>query len=85
MKKMFIIMCVCFMFSFISCTDSQRASLSAFGDECTITMYNGGIMVRQWVSTGKVTTIHNSDGWQFKDKKTGKLVRISGDAIIEVN
>jgi len=68
----------------ISCTDATRASLGSYGQAHTVTMYNGGKMVRQWTSTGKVTSIDGSDGWQFMDKATGKLVRVGGDVIIEV-
>ena len=68
----------------IGCTDARRASLGSYGKEHTITMYNGGVKVRQWTSTGKVTSMTDSDGWQFMDKATGKLVRVGGDVIIEV-
>ena len=68
----------------IGCTDAKRASFASYGAEHTVTMYNGGKMVRQWTSTGKVTSMSDSDGWQFMDKETRKLVRVGGDVIIEV-
>lgn len=39
-----------------------------------------------WVSvemTGKVQNAKKSDGYEFKDSKTGKLVRVSADCIVE--
>lgn len=68
----------------VGCADATRANFSSIGKEHKITMYNGGQLVRSWTSTGKVLTITDSDGWQFMDKETGKLVRVGGDVIIEV-
>ena len=79
-----VIVLLSFMASMISCTDATRASLASYGNEHRVTMFNGGVKVREWTSTGKVTSIDNSDGWQFKDKATKKLVRVGGDVIIEV-
>lgn len=67
----------------ISCTDADMASLRSYGSKFKIKMYNGGVLVSEWTSTGKVESIKNSDGWQFKDRETGKLVRVGGDVIIE--
>lgn len=68
----------------IGCTDAARSSIGAYGAEHRVRMFNGGKLVAEWYSTGKVTTIKDSDGWQFRDKKTRKLVRVGGDVIIEV-
>jgi len=66
------------------CTDARKASFLSFGKEHKVTMYNGGVLVREWISSGKVESMSQSDGWQFMDKATGKLVRVGGDVIIEV-
>lgn len=68
----------------IGCTDSLRADIGSYGKRHRVTMYNGGTLVRQWVSTGKVTSMSESDGWQFRCSETKKLVRVGGDVIIEV-
>ena len=68
----------------MGCTDATMASIGAYGSEHHIRMFNGGKLVAEWYSTGKVTSIDGSDGWQFMDKKTRKLVRVGGDVIIEV-
>lgn len=68
----------------VGCTDATKASIGGFGKAHKISMYNGGVLVREWVSTGKVESMSQSDGWQFMDKETGKLVRVGGDVIIEV-
>jgi len=65
------------------CTDVERASWSAYGDSGEITCYSGGEIVYQGVSTGRIGTVNNSDGWEFKDSVTGKFVRISGTCVIK--
>lgn len=82
MKKLILLIAICF--TAVGCTDATRSNLMSYGKEHQITMYNGGTMVRQWISSGKVQSLTDSDGWQFMDKATGKLVRVGGDVIIEV-
>jgi hypothetical protein len=80
MKKISILLALLL----VGCTDAQISNISALGKPHKVSMYNGGKLVREWVSTGKVETLIDSDGWQFKDQATGKLVRVGGDVIIEV-
>jgi len=66
------------------CSDATMKNLSTYGDSATIILYScDGKIIRQWESTGKVATETQSDGWRFVDKKTGKLVRVSGTIVIE--
>lgn len=65
------------------CTDSYRSSWEALGSEHRITVWSGGVAVKVYMSTGKTHTEHDSDGWYFRDKATGKLVRVSGTVTIE--
>ena len=71
------------LLTLISCTDADMASMKSYGSKFNIKMYNGGVLVGSWTSTGKVSSMQNSDGWEFMDKTTGKLVRVGGDVIIE--
>lgn len=82
MKKILLFIVVTLLLQ--SCTDAFQASMGAYGKNHKIRMYNGGILVAEWISTGKVETMTNSDGWQFMDSKTKQLVRVGGDVIIEV-
>ena len=68
----------------VGCTDSFIAGVKSIGNPHRVRMYNGGILVAEWTSTGKVASIENGDGWQFMDSKTKELVRVGGDVIIEV-
>ena len=80
MKYVLIIMLSAIL---IGCTDATRASITSYGSNHKVTMYNGGVKVREWISTGRVNSIQNSDGWEFMCKETGELVRVGGDVIIE--
>lgn len=65
-----------------SCTDATVSSFVAFGSAAEVTCYSGGKVTYQGRSTGRVSTVHQSDGWEFKDAATGKFVRVSGDCVI---
>jgi hypothetical protein len=82
--KVSVAVAVVLLFLAVGCTDATRASISSYGEPHTIKMYNGGVLVAQWESTGKVETMTDSDGWQFMCAKTRKLVRVGGDVIIQV-
>lgn len=62
------------------CTDAQVSSLSAYGDPAHVICWSGGTLVYDGYSTGKVSRADTgSDGYQFRDAKTGKFKEVSGD------
>jgi len=66
-----------------SCTDAERAKLGGYGDEFKVEMLNcDGTVAREWISSGKVQSEANSDGYYFNDKKTGKLIEVTGRLVI---
>ena len=69
---------------FAGCTDAGYSNaIGSLGSEHKVTLYSGGKTVGEWYSTGKVLTEERSDGYIFRDKKTKRLMRISGTAAIE--
>jgi len=67
----------------ISCTDAQRSKMGGYGDEFKVELLNcDGTVARQWVSSGKVISEQNSDGYYFSDKKTNTLIEVTGVLII---
>lgn len=66
------------------CTDAQQAKREAYGYENVIIRYSGGKRVEEYVSTGRVETEEHSDGWFFREKHTGKAIRISGGVTIRM-
>ena len=66
-----------------SCTDTQRSKIGGLGDEFKVEMINcDGTVARSWISSGKVSSESNSDGYYFKDKETGKLIEVTGRLVI---
>jgi len=66
-----------------SCTDAQRSKIGGLGNEFKVEMINcDGTVARSWISSGKVSSESNSDGYYFKDKKTGKLIEVTGRLVI---
>lgn len=82
MKKVLFIGMICFL---ASCTNAEKEKMFNYGNEFKIEMYSGGVLVRSWISTGKVNSEEGSDGYYFEDKSTGKLVEVSGDIVITNN
>lgn len=78
-----ILICVIACCVLGGCFDAQRAQYSAIGSKFRVTLYSGGEAIRSWESTGKVLSEQGSDGYYFTDSKTNKLVRVSGDLVIE--
>lgn len=66
-----------------SCSDASISQFATIGSPGHIRCYSGGTIIYEGDSTGKIKTEQQSDGWYFKDAKTGKLVRVSGDCLIE--
>lgn len=79
MKRLFLVS-ILFLFG---CTDAEMAQIASVGDAGLIKCYSGGVLIYEGLSTGKISTEKQSDGWFFKDSKTKKLIRVSGDCLIE--
>lgn len=83
MKNLKLIIVLVGLISIFSCTDAERSKLGGYGDEFKIEMLNcDGTVARTWISSGKVKSEEASDGYFFKDKKTGKLIEVTGRLII---
>ncbi len=67
-----------------SCSDAEKSAMSAWGQKHRVKMFSGGQVVGEWTSTGKIVNESNSDGYYFKDDKTGKMVTVCGDVTITV-
>lgn len=86
MKKMNVILktvVVLGILSTTSCTDASLAKIGGYGDEFKVEMLNcDGSVARSWISSGKVQSEANSDGYYFNDKQTGKLIEVTGRLVI---
>jgi len=66
---------------FAGCSDATRSRLGAYGEGGTVKCYSGGKLIFEGQSTGKIEA--NNSGFDFRDAKTGKLIRAYGDCIVE--
>lgn len=66
-----------------SCTDATLGKLSAYGGSADIKCYSGTKLIYEGTSTGKVQSEASSDGYNFVEKKSGKLKEVSGNCVIE--
>ncbi len=67
----------------IGCTYAERAHLSSMGKNHRVTLYSGGVKVGQWEARGQVQNEAHSDGFQFEDAATGKLIEVQGTCLVE--
>jgi hypothetical protein len=65
------------------CTDVARSKIAAYGESAEVTCYSGGVVIYSGMSSGKVISPENSDGWDLRDSKTGKLIRVTGDCVVK--
>lgn len=65
-----------------ACTDTERGRMAALGDPATVVCYSGGKEIYSGRSTGKVLNGTSSDGYEFIEAETHKLVRVSGDCVV---
>jgi len=65
------------------CTDAVLAGYTSLGDPAEVTCYSGGVVTYDGISTGKVASTAQSDGWEFVDSETNKFMRVSGDCIVQ--
>ena len=69
--------------TFTYCTDATRAKLGGYGSKFLVEMINcDGTTGRSWISTGKVHSEENSDGYYFMDQNTNKVVEVTGNLVI---
>jgi len=68
--------------SLFGCTDAKQSKLTGYGKNYKVECISGGVVVRTYTSSGKVSSEEGSDGYYFNDAATNKLVEISGDIII---
>ena len=81
MKK--LLLASSFILLFYACTDAKKAKMGGFGSQFQIEMLNcDGSVARTWISSGKVSSEQNSDGYYFMEEGTNKLIEVTGRLII---
>lgn len=73
---------IALILTLLACSDTDIAHMKSMGESGHITCFSGGQIIYEGDSTGKIATVEKSDGWEFMDAKTDRLVRVSGDCLI---
>jgi len=66
----------------VSCTEAQYEKATKIGSGAHIICYSGGKTIYDGYSTGAVGSEAQSDGYFFKDKKTKRLMEVSGNCVL---
>ncbi|USV41091.1 hypothetical protein [Xanthomonas phage BUDD] len=82
MKKILMVAVLAAVVGMSGCTDAERASWGAFGEQAKVTCYSGNAVIREYNSTGKVMQL-DGDGIAFRNAATGKFVRAFADCLVE--
>lgn len=67
---------------FASCTDARWEKTTSFTNPRSIKCYSGEKLIYDGISTGKISSEQNSDGYYFVDSKTKKLTEVSGNCVL---
>lgn len=78
-------LCIIMIGFLIGCTDAQRGKIGALGDNAKIECYSGGKLIYSGISSGKISSEENSDGYHFVDEQTDKFMEVSGNCVITYN
>lgn len=65
------------------CTDAGRAHFSQFGDAAQVQCFSGGQVIYSGTSTGRIASNQQEDGLYFREKESGKFVRLYADCVIK--
>lgn len=65
-----------------ACTDADMAHMSQFNDPAHVQCFSGGKVVYDGHSTGKIQSNQSEDGLFFKEKESGKFVRLYADCVV---
>ena len=82
MKRLILVMA---LLLFTGCTDAQRGKIWALGENASVECWSGGQLIYKGLSSGKVASESQSDGYNFVDMKTGKFMEVSGNCVIVYN
>jgi hypothetical protein len=63
------------------CTDAYFGKLKSLGSSASVKCYSGGKLVVDTMSTGKIRSEANSNGYYFVEKDTGEMIEVDADCI----
>lgn len=82
MRKLKTVLFLIVVLAITGCTDASMAHFSQIGDEATVQCFSGGQVIYSGTSTGKIESNQSEDGLYFKEKESGKFVRLYADCVV---
>lgn len=79
MKILILLSILC---CFCGCTDTDKAAFDSLNRKHIVKLYSGGVLIGEWISSGKVFPEDGGAGYKFADSKTGLIVRVQGDVFV---
>lgn len=65
------------------CTDASLSHMSQYNDPAKVECFSGGQVIYSGTSTGKIESNQSEDGLYFKEKESGKFVRLYADCVVK--
>lgn len=73
-----------FVVGVVACTDAQLADYDSLSKPHTVKCWSGTLLIYEGETTGTVANEQHSDGWYFKEAKSGNVVHVGGSCVLTV-
>ncbi len=83
MNKLIVVLLI--SISTVGCTDAERSKFFNYGKSAEVKCYSGDRLIYSGYSSGKVVSYDDSNGYMFRTKDTGTLMKVSGNCVIKYN
>lgn len=68
----------------IGCSDAKSASADSYESAHLVTLYSSnGSIIRQWSTSGKISSPVGINRFEFISKETGKMVQVTGTIVVD--
>lgn len=65
----------------LSCTDADLGKLKSLGSNARVRCWSGGQLILDEISSGKILSEKNSNGYYFISEKSGEMIEVDADCI----
>jgi hypothetical protein len=63
------------------CTDAMMGKFKSLGNSARVRCWSGGQLIVDTVSSGKISSEANSNGYYFVEKSSGDVIEVDADCI----
>lgn len=65
----------------VGCTDAIVGKIKSYGASAKVRCWSGGQIILDEVSSGKISSEKNSNGYYFVSKKTNEMIEVDADCV----